>query len=175
MNVRSKTPDQPVRWVPIKDLPPLACVFLGDDLGGREVVPAHVADRVTALSAEWENEGFTEQTVQPWIGLPAPLAGALVRLGVAPAMLDVQVTDLPGGIVAGSGPMTVRQAVIAGLLSAEQVAGLVAQAPEGSPGETGPAQVVPAVFSHPVDEFDHSPRRSSPQPSGSPFDPGSAG
>src|SRR5699024_8542578 len=73
--------DATVRWVPVADLDDLARALLGD-LGGRDVVPQHVADRVTALAERWAAHGFTPRTVRPWTDLDPATAALLTARGV---------------------------------------------------------------------------------------------
>ena len=139
------------RWTAVDQLSELARCLLSEDLGGRDVVPAAVADRVTALAAQWAEHGFTPQTVRPWAELTPACGAYLAGRGVDPAALD-QLID------AGSsaGPITLRQAILTGHLDAEQAYDAVSSraagtrtsstpTPTPTPTPTGPP---PAVFSH---------------------------
>ncbi|MFY1631855.1 hypothetical protein ACN27F_01015 [Solwaraspora sp. WMMB335] len=146
------------RWSPVADLSPLARALLSDDLGGRDVVPRHVAARVTAEAEQWAGEGFTEQTVRPWRDLPPAAAGYLARNQVDPRVLD-----LPIDIVAGTPAVPLRIAIVTGRLPAERAYQLLVltgeHTPPGSttsstaPGsrpdrDTPPRPVTPVLFSH---------------------------
>jgi hypothetical protein len=189
MTARARDVQPPVRWVPVSQLSPLARALLSDDLGGRDVVPERVADRVTGLATEWAASGFTTDTVRPWVDLPPATARSLASGGVDPAALD-----LPVRISPTTAPVTLRQALVAGLLSPDQVHDRLAPGvrgrgkrpapaappvtnptatPAATPSDTPAAQpetpAAPALFSHPVDELDHGDRSRRPKPSQSPF------
>jgi hypothetical protein len=150
-------------WTPVDQLSELARALLSDDLGDRDAVPAHVADRVTALAAQWVEHGFTAQTVGPWAELTPACAAYLAGRGVPPHALD-QLVDVGGS----AGPLTVRTALSTGRLTDEQAYDLLAgSADAASSRQTPRAPVVsttdppapdgaararmapaPAVFSH---------------------------
>lgn len=150
-------------WTPVDALSELARALLSDDLGDRDAVPAHVADRVTALAAQWADHGFTAQTVRAWVDLSPACAAYLAGKEVPPHALD-QVVHVDGS----AGPLTVRAALSTGRLTAEQaydvLAGNAATAPSTQPPQgpdastpespapdgTAPARTppAPAVFSH---------------------------
>lgn len=137
--------------------------MLSDDLGGRDVVPQHVADRVNAEAEQWASQGFTEETVRPWADLPPAAAGYLAQQKVDPRVLD-----LPVDLVAGSPPVPLRVAIMTGRLPAERAYQLLVLTGEHVPtagrepaGRTGTAEpdgspatgtttrpVVPVLFSH---------------------------
>ena len=80
--VRHAAPE--VRWTPVDQLSELARALLSDDLGGREAVPRHVAERVRAEAGAWAGHGFTAETVRPWLDLPPAAAAYLVERAVDP-------------------------------------------------------------------------------------------
>ena len=141
------------RWCPVGDLSPLARALLSDDLGGRDVVPQHVADRVNAEAEQWASQGFTAETVRPWADLPPAAAGYLAQQKVDPRVLD-----LPVDLVAGSPPVPLRVAIVTERLPAERAYQLLVltgeheppaatgQEPASAPAATRP--VVPVLFSH---------------------------
>ncbi|WP_173070300.1 hypothetical protein [Phytohabitans houttuyneae] len=63
------------------ELSPMARALLSDDLGGRDVVPGHVADRVAERAEEWITHGFTVETVRAWQDLPPAAAAYLAERG----------------------------------------------------------------------------------------------
>jgi len=150
------------RWHPVADLPALARALLSEDLGGRDVVPRHVADRVTAEATEWAKHGFTEDTVRPWKDLPPAAAGHL-----AGHQVDPRVLDLPVAVVAGTAPVPLRLAISSGRLTAERAYQLLVLTGEHTPpGSTAdqltpppPRPVTPVLFSHAADE---QPRPAAP-------------
>ncbi|MFV2020824.1 hypothetical protein [Micromonospora sp. LOL_023] len=144
------------RWCPVSDLSPLARALLSDDLGGRDVVPQHVADRVKAEADEWASHGFTEHTVRPWRDLPPAAAGHL-----AGHQVDPRVLDLPVDLVAGSPPLPLRIAIVTGRLPADRAYELLVltgehvprskpgAAPDQQPAAPGTSRpVIPVTFSH---------------------------
>jgi hypothetical protein len=160
------------RWTAVDQLSELARCLLSEDLGGRDVVPAAVADRVTALAAQWADHGFTPQTVRPWADLTPACGAYLAGRGVDPAALE-QLIDAG----APAGPVTLRQAILTGQLDAEQAYEVVSSRTTPTPTPPGPP---PAVFSHSA--ADHpsthaadrtadraADRRTSNQPSRTPF------
>ncbi|MEV1289170.1 hypothetical protein [Micromonospora sp. NPDC049679] len=165
------------RWVPVEQLSAMARALLSDDLGGRDVVPQHVADRVSAQAAEWIDEGFTEDTVRLWKDADVPPAAAayLARRGVDPRVLD-----LPAGVFPGAAPVALRLAIASGRLPVERAYELLVitgeHTPPRQPGGTGPADepsapptgappprpVAPVIFSHaPIDPAPR--RRAAPE------------
>jgi hypothetical protein len=181
MSARSRNAGAPLRWVPVDQLPEIARSLLSEDLGGRDVVPDRVADRVTALARQWADHGFTDETMRPWAELPPASAAYLKARGVDPTTLDQTIN-----IAAVAKPLTLRQAIASGQLPAEQVYDLlVATGKHRDRGQPlghadGPAQrnapatprPAPALFSHPTVERDDSEdnRRARP-PSHTPFRP----
>ncbi|SDY94927.1 hypothetical protein SAMN05444365_104275 [Micromonospora pattaloongensis] len=151
------------RWVPVDELSAVARALLSEDLGGRDVVPQHVADRVSAQAAEWVEEGFTAETVRPWKDADVPPAAAayLARRGVEPRVLD-----LPAGVFPGAAPVALRLAIASGRLPVEQAYELLVITGEHTPPQqTGaetagaeqpprpvdapvPRPVAPVLFSH---------------------------
>ncbi|WP_148083381.1 hypothetical protein [Micromonospora sp. Llam0] len=144
------------RWYPVDQLSPLARALLSDDLGGRDVVPQHVADRVNAEADQWASHGFTEQTVRPWRDLPPAAAGHL-----AGRQVDPRVLDLPVAVVAGTPPVPLRIAIVTGRLPAERAYELLVLTGEhrpavpaaGNPPPPAPEPsrtrpVTPVLFSH---------------------------
>ncbi|MFY1700080.1 MULTISPECIES: hypothetical protein [unclassified Solwaraspora] len=141
------------RWCPVADLSPLARALLSDDLGGRDVVPQHVADRVSAQAEQWAGHGFTEHTVRPWRDLPPAAAGHL-----ADRQVDPRVLDLPVEVVAGGPPVPLRVAIVTGRLPAERAYQLLVLTGEHVPMTTAPTRVdtsaaavrpvTPVIFSH---------------------------
>jgi hypothetical protein len=171
--------------VPVDQLSRLARVLLAENLGGRDAVPAQVAERVTALAAEWADHGFTAETVQPWTDLTPAGAAYLAERGIDPGVLD-QLID----IATSPNPVTLRRALSTGQLDAEKAYEvLVSAGDRRSPAPARPAPVdasqldpavpdpaqappgaAPAVFSHPVsDQTVH--RRATGRPSQTPFRP----
>ncbi|MDG4766116.1 hypothetical protein O7632_18695 [Solwaraspora sp. WMMD406] len=145
------------RWCPLTELSPLARALLSDDLGGRDVVPSHVAERVSAEAEQWASHGFTEDTVRPWRDLPPAAAGHL-----ASQQVDPRVLDLPVAVVAGTPPVPLRIAIVTGRLPAERAYQLLVLTGEHTPAgqergdqppamatRTAPARpVTPVLFSH---------------------------
>jgi hypothetical protein len=149
--------------VPVDQLSAVARALLSDDLGGRDVVPQHVADRVSAQAAEWVDEGFTEETVRPWKDADVPPAAAayLARRGVDPGVLD-----LPAGVFPGTAPVALRLAIASGRLPVERayellvitgehtpprqpdVPGSTEDRPAAPTGAATPRPVAPMIFSH---------------------------
>ncbi|MEV0393809.1 hypothetical protein [Polymorphospora rubra] len=139
------------RFVPVDRLSALARALLSDDLGGRDVVPARLANRVTEQADEWAAHGFTEDTVRPWRELPPDAAGYLASRGVDPAVLSLSVS--PGGI----GPVPLATAIAAQqipvqrayellVLTGEHPRTPLADAPAAP--QPPPRAVAPVVFSH---------------------------
>jgi hypothetical protein len=152
----------------------MARCLLSEDLSGRDVVPAPVADRVTALAAQWMEHGFTPQTVRPWADLTPACGAYLAGRGVDPAALDRPI-DIGGS----AGPVTLRRAIMTGQLDAEQAYDIVSSHAAGNEPEPEP-ELPQAVFSHPTtdhamprtvdrDGGEHRPPTS--QPSRTPFQP----
>lgn len=147
-------------WVPVGRLSELARALLSDDLGGRDAVPAHVADRVTALAAQWADHGFTARTARPWADLTPACAAYLAGRKVPPHALD-QLVEVGGS----TGPLTVRAALSTGRLTPEQAYDVLAGSTGAAPSEQTPpapadppapdgaeqarAAPPPVVFSHP--------------------------
>ncbi|HEY0697870.1 MAG TPA: hypothetical protein VGD43_08675 [Micromonospora sp.] len=132
------------RWVPVSRLPVLARALLSDDLGGRDAVPRHVADRVTAEARKWAGYGFTEQTVGPWKDLP-PAAAAYL----AGRQVDPRGRDLPMGVTRTNAPVVLKLAIASGLLPVEQAYELLVATGEHVPvpaglSDAGPARPRPA-------------------------------
>ena len=161
-------------WVPVGQLSKLARVLLAEDLGGRDAVPPQVAERVTALAAQWTDHGFTAETVQPWTDLTPACAAYLAERGVDPGALD-QLIDT----ATTPNPLTLRRALATDQLDAEKAYELLVAAGDGpspapklpvnaSPPDPlpDPAQAppgpAPAVFSHPTS--DHTVHRRRHQP-----------
>jgi hypothetical protein len=144
------------RWVPVEELPPMARALLSDDLGGRDVVPGHVADRVSAQAAEWTAHGFTEQTVRPWQDLPPAAASYLAERGVEPRVLDLPVDAFPG-----AAPVPLRIAITAERIPVERAYELLVLTGEHRPTTwptneppprkekiDKPRPIAPVLFSH---------------------------
>jgi hypothetical protein len=163
----------PTKWVPVDQLSALARALLSDDLGGRDVVPRHVADRVTRQAAEWEEQGFTAETVRPWRDVPPAAAGYLAQRGVPPRVLD-----LPVDAITGAPPVALRLAIESGRMPVERAYELLvltgehrpdrpAEAPD-APGQPRPAQVVarPAgpQWAAPPSTSEEEPASSRPRP-----------
>ncbi|HEY8532976.1 MAG TPA: hypothetical protein VIL44_03750 [Micromonospora sp.] len=153
----------------------MARALLSDNLGGRDVVPKHVADRVTQQAQEWIEQGFTEETVRAWkdADLSPAAAAYLAERGVEPRVLE-----LPMGIVPNAAPVPLRIAIASGRLSVERAYELLVltgehvpkdatnpQAGSGNavPGAAAPSSgttpaprratrpVAPVIFSHAAD------------------------
>lgn len=155
MSARSQ--DTPVAWVPISQLSPLARALLGD-LGDRDVVPGHVADRVTALARQWAASGFTDRTVHLWEDLQPADAALLNNRGVDPALLDRPV---------GRSATTFRRAIAAGKLSAADAADrLMKAAGEEAPGAAPKGAAAPTNAAAPKDNEPEEPKESGPASSG---------
>jgi hypothetical protein len=160
-------PDLPARrktgrtqWVPVEELSPLARALLSDDLGGRDVVPGHVADRVSAQATEWAAHGFTEQTVRPWQDLPPAAAAYLADRDVEPRVLDLPVEAFPG-----AAPVALRIAITAERIPVERAYELLVLTGEHRPKTwptndppprkqklDKPRPIAPVLFSHTDDE-----------------------
>ncbi|GAA3296577.1 MULTISPECIES: hypothetical protein [Dactylosporangium] len=149
--------------MPIDELSELARALVGERLNGRDVVPAHVRDRLVALAGRWAAHGFTAQTVADWVDLEPEAAALLVAAGAGPAELRRQVVTTP------EGEMSLWQAVVSGALSAQQAADRLPAAK--TPEPPAAPRVAPAVFSHPPDasERDATDQRSRSRPQGTPF------
>ena len=150
----------------VDQLSKLARVLLAEDLGGRDAVPAQVAERVTALAAQWVDHGFTAETAQPWTDLTPACAAYLAERGVDPAALDQPIG------AASPDPLTLRRALSTGQMEAEQVYKLLESVGDRPPPAStqAPSDPAPAVFSHPAaDEAVH--RRATSRPSQTPFRP----
>jgi hypothetical protein len=167
------------QWVPVTELSPLARALLSADLGGRDVVPRHVADRVIAQAEQWAEQGFTVDTVRFWTDVSPAAAGYLAQRGVDPSVLDLPVSAFPG-----APPVALRLAITGGRMPVEQAYELLVltgahapswsknnapvspaappraapppvtmsdpQPPEPTPPSRGP--VAPVIFSHPTPE-----------------------
>jgi len=168
MSARSQ--DTPVSWVPISQLSPLARALLGD-LGDRDVVPGHVADRVTGLAKQWAAAGFTDRTVHLWEELRPADAAHLNNAGVDPARLDDIIDD------AGT---TYRRALATGRLTAEAVAERLLKPAGGFPRPPVPESKQDAkqeqkpatsgLFSHVAGaDPDSTPAGRRPKPTHTPF------
>jgi hypothetical protein len=172
MSSRPRSSGEPVRWVPVSKLSPLAYALLGES--SADDVPRHVADRVTKLAKVWAEHGFTHETVRPWKDLPPAIADQLSARGVNPASLDLEVTIPPA-----DEPTTLRRALAADLLSAEdaceQLDAAKASAQAAARTDAEPAAstnghpVTPSLFSHPVNELPQSQQGDRPKPSRTPF------
>ncbi|MEH1128075.1 hypothetical protein [Micromonospora sp. CPCC 206061] len=103
------------KWVPVEELSPLARALLSEDLGGRDVVPAHVASRVTAQADEWSAHGFDAETLRPWQDMDPATAAYLVQRGVEPRVLD-----LPVAAFANAQPVPLRLAITTGRITVER-------------------------------------------------------
>lgn len=138
------------KWVPVGELSALARALLSDDLGGRDVVPGHVADRAAGQAEEWAAHGFTDQTVRPWKEAAPADAAYLVARGVDPRVLD-----LPIVAYAGSAPVSLRMAITSGRLTVERAYELLVLTGQHRPADMArPAKaspVVPIIFSHAQD------------------------
>lgn len=139
-----------LRWIPVSSLSPLARALLSEDLGGREEVPQHVADRVTQEAARWAAHGFTTETVRSWLDLPPAAAAYLAERGVAPRVLD-----LPFEV--SRSPVTLKLAISSGMIPVERAYQLLvatgehrAPAAQGWPAAEGPAATVPGPATAPA-------------------------
>ncbi len=137
-------------WVPVDDLSALARALLSEDLGGRDAVPRHVADRVTRQAGEWAANGFTEQTVRPWKDAPPAAAAYLATRGVNPAVLELPVDLLPGAPA-----VSLRSAIGSGRVPVERAYELLVLTghhrppPAAQPGPRSRPVIAPLIFSHP--------------------------
>jgi len=166
MSARPRSSGEPVRWVPVSKLSPLAYALLGES--SADDVPRHVADRVTKLAALWEKYGFTHETVRPWKDLPPAVADQLSARGVNPSTLDLEVTIAPG-----DEPTTLRRALAADLLTVDEACARLdaakptATAPTAPPANGRPA--TPSLFSHPIADLPTSQQGDRPKPTHTPF------
>jgi hypothetical protein len=128
-----------VRWTPVAGLSPLARALLNDDLGGRETVPGHVADRVTAEAQVWAEHGFTAETVRPWTDLSPVAAAYLAERGVSPRVLE-----LPVEVARSPAPIALKLAIASGLLTVERAYELLVVTGEHVARTTRPAGPPPA-------------------------------
>jgi hypothetical protein len=167
----------PTKWVPVDQLSTVARALLSDDLGGRDVVPRHVADRVTRQAIEWEEQGFTAETVRPWRDVPPAAAGYLVQRGVSPRVLD-----LPVDAIAGAAPVALRLAIESGRMPVERAYELLVltgehrpdqPAEDAAPGEPQAGQPRPAPvgarpagpqWAAPPSTSDEEPASNPPRP-----------
>ncbi|MFD0823407.1 hypothetical protein ACFQ0D_34980, partial [Micromonospora zhanjiangensis] len=78
-----------IRWTSVDQLSELAQALLSEDLGGREAVPRHVAERVRTQARAWAEHGFTAETVRPWLDLPPAAAAYLAERSVSPRVLEL--------------------------------------------------------------------------------------
>ncbi|WP_345539456.1 hypothetical protein [Phytohabitans rumicis] len=139
------------QWVPVADLSPMAQALLSEDLGGRDVVPGHVADRVTERAEQWVAHGFTVETVRPWQDLAPAAAAFLAERGVDPRVLDLPVEAFPG-----AKPVPLRVAIGAERIPVERAYELLVLTGEHQPKlPTPPAKsaasvrpIAPVLFSH---------------------------
>jgi hypothetical protein len=157
-----RAPGTRTRWFPVEQLSPLARALLNDDLGGRDVVPQHVADRVTAQATRWAEHGFTAKTVRPWRETIPAAASYLAERGVDPAVLDLPVNPLRGGggltlqTAIATGQMPVERAyellVLTGHHTPPRPSGTTDEPSESSDGPpmspARPRPVAPVIFSH---------------------------
>ena len=140
----------------MEELSPLARALLSDDLGGRDVVPAHVASRVTAQADEWSAHGFDAETLRPWQDMDPATAAYLVERGVEPRVLD-----LPVAAFANAQPVPLRLAITTGRITVErayELLVLTGEHQEPKPAAPAPpetprpapktAPVAPVLFSH---------------------------
>jgi hypothetical protein len=166
MTSRPRSSGEPVRWVPVSKLSPLAYALLAET--SADDVPRHVADRVTKLAALWEKHGFTHETVRPWKDLPPAVADELSARGVNPSSLDLEVTLQPA-----DEPTTLRRALAADLISVEEACKrLDAAKPTAAPAQPPPSNGRPAgpsLFSHPIADLPTSQQGDRPKPSHTPF------
>jgi hypothetical protein len=148
--VRHAAPE--VRWTPVDQLSALARALLSEDLGGREAVPRHVAERVRAEAEAWAEHGFTDQTVRPWLDLPPAAAAYLVQRAVDPRVLE-----LPVQVARPGAPVALRLAIASGLLAVERAYDLLVATGEHRPAagpRTGggvPSPLPAAVFGSTVE------------------------
>lgn len=143
----------------------MARALLSDDLGGRDVVPGHVADRVAERAEEWLAHGFTVETVRAWQDLPPAAAAYLSERGVEPRVLDLPVDAFPG-----AAPVPLRIAISTERIPVERAYQLLVLTgeheptapppappppPPPEPSERPPARpVAPVLFSHARPEED---------------------
>jgi hypothetical protein len=154
------------RWVPVAELSPMARALLSDDLGGRDVVPGHVADRVAERADEWLAHGFTVETVRGWQDLPPAAAAYLSERGVQPRVLDLPVDAFPGAVA----PVPLRIAISTERIPVERAYQLLVLTGEHQPTAPPPAPppppppppsekparpVAPVLFSHARPEEQH--------------------
>lgn len=150
------------RFVPVDQLPPLARALLSEDLGGRDVVPARLADRVTEQADEWASYGFTETTVRPWRELTPEAANYLASRGVDPGVLSLSVA--PGGRIE---PVPLATAIASQQIPVERAYELLVltgehprtptagpSTPTTAPSSTPPRMVAPVIFSHVPADFE---------------------
>ena len=138
-----------VRWTPVDQLPELARALLSDDLGGREAVPRHVAERVLAEAEAWAGHGFTAETVRPWLDLPPAAAAYLLDRAVHPRVLE-----LPVQVARPGAPVALGLAIASGQLAVERAYDLLVatgehRLPAGAAPESAgpsPSMLPAAVF-----------------------------
>lgn len=116
----------------------MARALLSDDLGGRDVVPGHVADRVSERAEEWLTHGFTVETVRPWQDLPPAAAAYLAERGVQPRVLDLPVDAFPG-----AAPVPLRIAISTERIPVERAYQLLVLTGEHQPTAPPPAPPPP--------------------------------
>ncbi|MFB9236906.1 hypothetical protein ACFFWC_15315 [Plantactinospora siamensis] len=107
-------------------LPALARALLSEDLGGRDEVPRHVADRVSTEARRWAEHGFGAEDVRPWLDLPPDAAAYLAERGVSPRVLDLPVSLAPA-------PMALKLAITSGRLPVERAYELLVATGEHRP------------------------------------------
>ncbi|MET7398367.1 hypothetical protein ABZS66_33255 [Dactylosporangium sp. NPDC005572] len=176
MNSRARGADSSVRWVPIAGLTELARALLGERRGDRDVIPARVGDRVTALAKQWAAHGFTPETVHPWMDLEPAAAALLAARGISPASLQQHI------VATQAGNTSLWRAVASGALSAADAVNQLDAASPPVPTAVAPAPSpvvpvvsamapAPAVFSHPVaaPDPDNTDRRRRSMPAQTPF------
>lgn len=162
-----------VNWVPIAELTDLAQALLGEGRGDRDVIPAHVRDRIVALAEQWAACGFTAETVGPWADLDPAAASLLVAAGFTPDALQRHVVAVRGG------ETSLWSALVSGALSAQEVVDRFQPPGMSDPTAAVPAtpsagsapRPAPAVFSHPVDPLqpDDTDQRGRSTPQRTPF------
>jgi hypothetical protein len=170
VNARARAEDSTADWVSVTELSDLARALLGELRHGRDVIPTHVRDRITALADQWAALGFTAETVRDWSELEPDQAALLTSHGVTPEALRRQ------PFATSAGATDLWQALETGAISAQEALDrLPRTATTPGPAAPEPASAAPrpapAVFSHPFvePEVDDTDRRGRSTPRRTPF------